>query len=96
MEGIPFEAHARVMPERPAVAVQVLIGLVIIVLLDPHDHTVAHERAYPTAVGVVGRTAPGEGGVIPILIVIDPLPGPIRIFAEGIAHLDDRLQRRQR
>jgi hypothetical protein len=30
------------------------------------------------------------------LVVIDALPGPVRIFTEGVAHLDDRLQSGQR
>jgi hypothetical protein len=46
--------------------------------------------------GVVRRTTPRKRGIIAILVVIDPLPGPVRIFTEGVAHLDDRLQSGQR
>ena len=96
MEGIPLQAHARVMRERPAVAVEVFVRLVIVVLLDAHDDAVTDEGPHAAAVRVVGRTTPRKRGIIPVLVVIDPLPRPVRIFAEGVAHLDDRLQCRQR
>src|SRR5207245_7851799 len=33
--------------------------------------------------------------ILAVLVVIDALPGPVRILTEGVAHLDDRLQRGQ-
>ena len=92
MEGVALQAHARVPRKRAAVPVQVLVGLVIVVLLDPHHHAVAHKRAHPTGMRVVRRADVRERRIIPVLIVIDPLPGAVRILAEGVAHLDDRLQ----
>jgi hypothetical protein len=84
------------MGKRPAVAVEVFIGLVIVVLLHPHDDAVSDKGPNTTAVRVVGRTTPRKRGIIPVLVVVDPLPGPVRIFTEGVAHLNDRLECRQR
>ena len=84
------------MRERPAVAIEVFVGLVIVVLLDPHHDPVPDKGPDPAGMCVIGRTDPREGGVVPILIVVDSLPGPVRVVAEGVAHLDDRLQCCQR
>src|SRR5438094_7828209 len=83
------------MRKRAAVAVEILVRLVIVVLLDPHHHAVTHERAHAAGMRVVGRTDVGEGRAVAVLAVIDALPGPVRILAEGVAYLNDRLQRSQ-
>ena len=96
VEGEPLQAHARVMRKGPAVAVEVFIGLVIVVLLHPHHDAVAHEGADAAGVRIVGRTTPRKRRIVPVLVVVDPLPAPIRVVAQRVAHLDDRLQRGQR
>ena len=96
VEGIPLQAHARVVRERPAVAVEVFVGLVIVVLLHPHHHAVTDKGPYAAGVRVVRGADPGKGGIVPVLVMIDAFPGPVRILAEGVAHLDHRLQGRQR
>ena len=96
VKGVPLQAHARVMCKGPAVAVEVFIGLVVVVLLDPHHDAVPDEGPDAAGVRVVRGTDPGERRVVPILVVIDPLPGPIRIVPQRVADFDDRLQRRQR
>ena len=53
VEGEAFQAHARIVRERSAVAIEVFIGLVVVVLLNAHDDAVPDERADATAVGVV-------------------------------------------
>jgi hypothetical protein len=83
------------MRKRPTVAIEVFIGLMIVVLLHPHDHPVPDKGPDATGMGVVGGTTPGKRTVIPILIVIHPFPRPVGIFPEGIPHFDDRLQRRE-
>ena len=95
MERVPLQAHPRVVSKGSAVAVEVFIGLVVVILLDPHHDAVPNKGAHATAVRVVRGTAEREGGVVTILVMIDPLPGPVWIIAEGVAHLDDRLKRGQ-
>src|SRR2546427_737593 len=91
VERVPLQAHPRVMRKRAAVAVEILVRLVIVVLLDPHPHAVAHKRTHAAGMCVVRRTDVGERRVVAVLVVIHALPGPVRILAEGVAHLDDRL-----
>src|SRR3989442_1347952 len=91
VERVPLQAHPRVMRKRAAVAVEILVRLVIVVLLDPHHHAVAHKRTHAAGMCVVRRTDVGERRVVAVLVVIHALPGPVRILAEGVTHLDDRL-----
>jgi len=42
------------------------------------------------------RAHPRKGRIVPILVVIDPLPGPIRIVPQRVPDFDDRLERGQR
>ena len=81
VEGKSLQAHARVMGKGPAVAVEVLIRLVVVVLFNPHDDAVADEGPDPAGVRVIRGTDPGKGRIVAILVVIDPLPGPIRIVS---------------
>ena len=60
MERVTLQAHPRVPGKCAAVAVQVLVRLVIVVLLDPHDDAVAHERAHATGMRVVRRADVGK------------------------------------
>ena len=55
-----------------------------------YDHQ-TYEGTNAAAVSIIGRADISEGRIVTILIVIDALPGPVRILAEGVAHLDDRL-----
>ena len=96
MEGKALQAHARVVGKGPAVAIEVFIGLVIVVLLDPHHDAVADEGPDPAGMRVVRRTDPRKRRIVAILVVIDPLPGPIRIVPQRVPDFDHRLQRRQR
>ena len=96
MHRIPLQAHPGIMRKRPPVAIQVLIRLMVVILLHPHDHPVAHKRPNPTRMRIVRRTTPRKRTVIPVLIVIHPLPRAIRVFPQGVAHFNHRLQRRQR
>src|SRR5438128_379120 len=52
-------------------------------------------RTDPAGVHVGRRADVSERRVIAVLVVIDALPGPVRILPERVAHLDDRLQRGQ-
>jgi hypothetical protein len=61
MEGIAFQAHARVMRERPAIPIDIFVCLVIVVLFDPHDDAIPDEGSDPATVRVVRRTTPREG-----------------------------------
>ncbi len=95
MHRVPLQAHPRIVRKRSAVAVEVFVGLVVVVLLDPHDHTVTHEGTHAAGVSVVRGADPRKRRIIAILIVVHPLPGAIRILAQRVAHFDNRLQRSQ-
>jgi hypothetical protein len=69
------------MGKGPPVAIEVFIGLVIVVLLDPHHDPVADKRPDTARMRIVRRTDPGKRRIVPILVVIDALPGPVRIVA---------------
>ena len=60
---------------------------------DPRPRMLEQRAA---GVRVVRGTDPREGGIVPILVVIDPLPGPIRIVPQRVPDFDDRLERGQR
>ena len=79
MEGEPLQAHARIVRKRPAIAVEIFIGLVVVVLFDPHHDAVPNESPDATGVRVVRRTTPRKGRIVAVLVVIDTLPRPIRI-----------------
>ncbi len=94
VEGIALQAHTGVPCEGASVSVQVLVALVVIVLLDPHDHAVSDEGAHAASMCIVRRADVGKRRVIPILVVIHTLPRPVRILTQRIAHLDHGLERR--
>jgi len=96
VEGIPFETHARVPGEGAAIAIEIFVGLVIVVLFHPHHDAVPDERAHAARMRIVGRADVCERRVIAILIMINALPGPIRILTERVTDFDHWLQRRQR
>ena len=95
LKGFTFQAHARVMGKGPAVAIEVFIGLVVVILFDPHHDAVADEGPDAAGMRVIRRTDPGKGGVVAVLVVIDPLPGPIRVVSQWVPDFDDRLERGQ-
>ncbi len=95
MEGKPFQTHPGIVGEGPAVAVQVLIRLVVIVLFHPHDHAVAHKGPDAAGMGIVRGADPRKGRIVPVLVMIDPLPGAVRIVPQRVPDFDHRLQRRQ-
>ncbi len=74
MHRKPLQAHPGVMREGPSVAIEIFIGLMIIILLNPHDDPVPDKRPDTTGMGVIRGTTPGKRTVIAILIVVDPLP----------------------
>ncbi|TKS59391.1 MAG: hypothetical protein EWM73_03311 [Nitrospira sp.] len=84
------------MGKGPAVAVEVFIGLVVVVLLDPHHDAIADKGPDAAGVRVVRGTDPRKGRIVAILVVIDPLPGSIWIVPQRVPNFDDRLERRQR
>jgi hypothetical protein len=83
------------MREGPAVAVEVFIGLVVVVLLDPHDDAVPDKGPDAAAVRVVRRTTPCKRRIVPILVMVHALPRPVRVIPQGIPDFDHRLQRGQ-
>jgi hypothetical protein len=59
----------------------------IVVLLDTHQDAVSDESANAALMGVVGRTAIGEGPLIFILIAVNFFPSPVRIRIQRISYL---------
>ena len=96
VEGKALQTHAWVVGKGSAVAVEVFIGLVVIVLFDPHHHAVADEGPDAAGMRIIRRADPGEGRVVAVLVVVDTLPGPIWIVPQRVPDFDHRLKCRQR
>ena len=84
------------MGKGPPVAVEVFIGLMVVILLHSHHDAVSDEGPDAAGMRVIRGTDPGKGRIVTILVVIDALPGPIRIVPQRVSDFDDRLERRQR
>jgi hypothetical protein len=55
---------------------------VIIILFHPHHHAVTDKGPHAAGVRVV-REHPRKRRIVAILVMIDPLPGPVRIVPNG-------------